>query len=446
VTLAQGFGIAADPFDLDHYRTVGDKPLDDIIVRLGEELDGYRTVASLFPRVHDLVRMSEKQLMGLRSSGLVNDELIEFLAGYDRLPDREWIHRDTIREGGEFYRSHGLLAFLVLAGASLPACYCWDNEARVLGYTRKLMKHGAVPRRLPETAQFVIDFATEDAFEPDGPAIRAARKVRLIHAIIRYLIVRPMSVDIAISKGVLLPDPGPSGPHHHQGDDWRPGLGVPISQEFLVGTLLTFSHVVLKGLGKLGVLASEREQRAYLHRWNALGYFMGIDEKLLRQLDSPWTAESLFENIMQRNRRGTEHGYSMEAALLDYQRNNVIARIPGGRLQPARHMPAIVTRGLAGRKTCRALYLQLNGFEVLLYLPMWASMKFVGLLSNLSAFEWLTQRIIGYVAMNVWGWSREDQVGQQASIDSGELRPRGRMVIPTSLMETWRLNEKGSAE
>lgn len=446
MTRVNSFGIPTDPFYLDHYRTVGDEPLDGIIARLGAELDGYRTVASLFPRVHDLVRMSESQLMELRREGLVNDELIEFLAGFDRLPERDWIHRDTIREGGEFYRSHGLLGFLALAGASLPACYCWDNEARVLGYTRKLMKHGAVPRRLPETAQFVIDFATEDAFEPDGPAIRAARKVRLIHAIIRYLIVRPMSVEVAISKGVLSPDPGPSGPHHHHGDDWRPGLGAPISQEFLVGTLLTFSHVVLKGLGRMGVVASEREKRAYLHRWNALGYFMGIDEKLLQQLDSPWTAESLFENIMQRNRRGTEHGYSMEAALLDYQRNNVIARMPGGRLQPARHMPAIVTRGLAGRKTCRALYLQLNGYEVLLYLPMWAGIKFVGLLSNLSIFEAFTQRIIGYVAMHVWGWSREEQAGRQASVDSGELRPKGRIVIPTSLLDKWQLAGKGSAK
>lgn len=427
----------ADQFNLDHYKMVGDKPLDDIMVRLGEELDGYRTVARLFPLVHQLVRMSDKQLADLRKSGLITNELIEFLAGYDRLPDRDWVHRDTIREGGEFYRSNGVLGFLVLGCASLPACYCWDNEAHVLGYTRKLMRNGDVPRRLPETAQFVIDFAAEGAFEPDGFAIRAARKVRLIHAIIRYLIVRPLSMDISIKEGVLLPEPGHAG--HYLGDDWRPDMGMPISQEFLTGTLLTFSHVVLHGLRKLGVRASEHEQRAYLHRWNALGYFMGIDESLLEQLDSPDTAEAMFESIMQRNRRGTEHAYSLEAGLLDYMRNNVMSRVPGGRLHPMRHLPAIITRGLAGKQTCRAVYLQLNGYEMVLYAPIWFGMKLVGHLNNLRPFRWLTRRIIRYVSLHVWGWSRADQAEHQAGIDSGEVRPGGRIVIPTSLMNEWRL-------
>ena len=432
----------ADQFDLDHYKMVGDKPLDDIMVRLGEELDGYRTVARLFPLVHDLVRMSEEQLADLRKSGLVTDDLIAFLAENDRLPDRDWVHRDTIREGGEFYRSNGVLGFLVLGCASLPACYCWANEAHVLGYTRKLMKNGRIPRRLPETAQFVIDVAAEGAFEPDGAAIRAARKVRLIHAIIRYLIVRPMSMDIGIQEGVLLPEPGQGG-HHHHGDDWRPDMGMPISQEFLTGTLLTFSHVVLGGLRKLGVRASEHQKRAYLHRWNVLGYFMGVDEQLLQQLDSPDTAAAMFEAIMQRNRRGTEHGYSMQAGLLDYMRNNVISRLPGGRLPPLRHVPAIMTRGLAGKETCRAVYLQLNGYELVLYAPIWFGMKLVGHLDNLRLFQWLTRRIIGYVSMNVWGWSRTDQETHQDGIDSGLVRSRGRIVIPTSLMDEWRLAPKG---
>ena len=433
--------VTADQFNLDHYRMVGDQPLDDIMVRLGDKLDGYRSVARLFPLVHDLVRMSEKQLADLRKSGLVTDELIDFLAQFDRLPDRDWVHRDTIREGGEFYRSNGVLGFLVLGCASLPACYCWDNEAHVLGYTRKLMRNGRIPRRLPETAQFVIDVAAEGAFEPDGAAIRAARKVRLIHAIIRYLIVRPMSLDISIQEGVLLPEPRSGGRHHH-GDDWRPDMGMPISQEFLTGTLLTFSHVVLKGLHKLGIRASEHEKRAYLHRWNALGYFMGIDERLLEQLDSPDTAEAVFEAIMQRNRRGTEHAYSMQAGLLDYMRNNVISRVPGGRLHPMRHVPAIMTRGLAGKETCRALYLHLNGYEMLLYAPIWFGMKLVGHLNNLPPFHWLTRRIIGYVSMRVWGWSRAGQEEHQDEIDSGQCRPSGRIVIPTSLMEDWHLAPK----
>ncbi len=211
----------------------------------------------------------------------------------------------------------------------------------------------------------------------------------------------------------------------------------------MTGTLLTFSHVVLDGLRKLGVRAREHQRRAYLHRWNVLGYFMGVDEKLLQQLDSPDTAAAMFEAIMQRNRQGTEHAYSMQAGLLEYMRNNVISRLPGGRLHPMRHVPAIMTRGLAGKKTCRAVYLQLNGYELLLYVPIWFGMKLVGHLNNLRLFQWLTRRIIGYVSLHVWGWSRTDQEPHQDGIDSGRVRPRGRIVIPTSLMDEWRLAPQG---
>ena len=118
--------------------------------------------------------------------------------------------------------------------------------------------------------------------------------MRLIHAIVRYLIVRPMSMDISIREGVVLPHPRGGG-EHQRTNDWRPDMGMPISQEFMTGTLLTFSHVVLDGLRKLGVRASPREQQAYLHRWNALGWFMGIDERILAQLDDPDTAGATFD-------------------------------------------------------------------------------------------------------------------------------------------------------
>jgi hypothetical protein len=219
-------------------------------------------------------------------------------------------------------------------------------------------------------------------------------------------------------------------------------MGKPISQEFMTGTLLTFSHVVLGGLHKLGVRASERQRRAYLHRWNVLGYFMGVDERLLQQLDSPDTAAAMFETIMQRNRRGTEQAYSLEAGLLEFMRNNVISRLPGGRLHPVRHVPAIMTRGLAGKETCRAVYLQLNGYELMLYAPIWFGMKLVGHLDNLRLFQWLTRRIIRYVSLHVWGWSRIDQEPHQDGIDSGQVRPSGRIVIPTPLMNEWRLVSK----
>ncbi len=79
---------------------------------------------------------------------------------------------------------------------------------------------------------------------------------------------------------------------------------------------------------------------------------------------------------------------------------------------------------------------------MVLYAPIWFGMKLVGHLNNLRLFHWLTRRIIRYVSMHVWGWSRADQEEHQAGIDSGEVRPGGRIVIPTSLMNEWRLAPK----
>lgn len=430
---------ARDRFDLDYFKMRGDEPLDDIVTRMGKELDGFKTMALLFPRIHDLKRMSHDELEQLRRDGLVNRELVDFFDEHDRVPDDGWIDAHKIDHGGKFYREHGLLGFLVLACASLPACYCWNHEASVLNYTGKLTKRGPVPRRLAETAQLVIDVTTRHAFEPGGIAIRSAQKVRLIHAVIRYLIVRPDAIEMAIKTGVVVPDAGHGSPHHDHGDDWDPIMGAPISQEFLAATLLTFHYVVLKGLKRMGVRIGDADLHAYLHRWNVLGLLMGIDDRILRRLDTMENARALFDEVMRRHCERTEAAFTLEAALLDFQRDNVIEKLPGGRLRPLAHTPAIVTHALCTRETCHAVFLQLNGYELFWYLPVWFWIRIVAYLDNWAVFQWVTRGIIARVSLRIWGWRYENQAESQQSIDSGDWRPRGRIVIPSSLIEDWKL-------
>lgn len=426
-------------FDLGQLREQGDTELDAIITRMGRELDGFHTMVHLFPRIHDLMRMELHVLDELRRERLVNEELIEFINGFNQLPDRDWIDRSALGEGGKFYRDHGVLGFLVLACASLPACYSWQFEAHVLGYTGKLSRKRTVPRRIPETAQFVIDVVAPHAFEPHGTGIRATQKIRLIHAIIRYLIVRPDSVDDAIRQGVILPDPTHGAPGHHHENPWKPFMGAPISQELMAGTLMTFSYVVLKGLRKLSVRASAQEVQGYIHRWNVAGYLLGMDEQVLRQVQTLDDAEELFCAVVERNRRQSDHGYHLEAALLSYMRNNLLGRFTGWMIRPLLHLPAIMTRGLAGKETSQAVSLKLNAYELFWYAPIWFGMRLIGFLNNFALFSWLTGRIINWVSMRVWGWSRDEQVSHQADIDSGAYRPDGEMVIPSALLEDWGL-------
>ena len=62
---------------------------------------------------------------------------------------------------------------------------------------------------------------------------------------------------------------------------WDPELGLPINQLQLLGTLLSFSVVGIKALGRSGVRVSPYQAEAYIHVWNLVGHQMGIREDLL---------------------------------------------------------------------------------------------------------------------------------------------------------------------
>ena len=87
---------------------------------------------------------------------------------------------------------------------------------------------GNTRRRILETAQFVFDVLNLGAFTATGRGVRSTQKVRLMHATIRHLTLMEGQWD---SKS------------------W----GVPLNQEDLAGTLMTFSVVVLDVFESVGV-------------------------------------------------------------------------------------------------------------------------------------------------------------------------------------------------
>lgn len=146
--------------------------------------------------------------------------------------------------------------------------------------------------------------------------------------------------------------------------------------------------------------------------------------------------------MMAQHRQRTDTGVNLEAALLEFLRKNVIERVTGGLFHPLVHAPAIVTRGLAGRDTCESLGLRLSLVEKILYVPVWFGLRLVGFLNNWKIFQWLTGRIIAYVASRVWGWRHEAHVEAVAELDAGDFRPHKAIVIPQSLAEGWALQPR----
>jgi len=90
---------------------------------------------------------------------------------------------------------------------------------------------------------------------------------------------------------------------------------VPINQEDLAGTLMTFSYVVIEGLERLGITLSSDEQDAYLHAWQAIGKIMGVDPRVIPQTVAD--AKALTFKIRERQVAASDEGKAMTKALID---------------------------------------------------------------------------------------------------------------------------------
>lgn len=207
---------------------------------------------------------------------------------------------DRIKEGEQFFATHGPEILLVLACFSLPAAYAARKGVQVLYRTAYLAKRPN--RRLFETTQMVVDVMTPGGLGPHGRGIRTAQKVRLMHAAIRYLIT------------------------HDAARPWdQAELGVPINQEDLAGTLMTFSQVVLWGLRALHIKFDDAGAAAYLDAWRAIGALMGVrDELIPKDLAE---ADALTRTIQARQIAASDEGKLMTTALLEMLEANMPLRV-----------------------------------------------------------------------------------------------------------------------
>lgn len=167
-----------------------------------------------------------------------------------------WADQQQLAIAQQLFTRTGWQVAMGLFCSSLPQAYASAHGAYVIVQTQGLTRH--TKQRIFETAQFLFDVLDEGALEKDGRGIRTAQKVRLMHATVRHLLLQR-------------PDP-----------KWDTALrGLPINQEDLAGTLMTFSVVTLEALRTLGIPYSVEEANAWLHTWKVVGTLLGIEEQLL---------------------------------------------------------------------------------------------------------------------------------------------------------------------
>jgi hypothetical protein len=270
---------------LDAARRRGDPPADDVVAAV--------FASGGIDRVNAL--MASLVASDDRVAGDVPPPVRDYLAATAAVDQRA---PASVAAGEAVFAAHGPEILMILCCSSLPSAYAARRGVQVLYRTSYLARRPN--RRLFETAQMIVDVMTPGGLGPSGRGLRTAQKVRLMHAAIRHLIRRDS---------------------HRPWDEAE--LGVPINQEDLLGTLMTFSWLVISGLDRLGVPLSAAEAQAYLDAWVFVGRLMGVEPALLPA--SVADARLVCDTIERRQVDPSPEGRAMTATLLGMMRENLPA-------------------------------------------------------------------------------------------------------------------------
>jgi hypothetical protein len=259
--------------ELDGLRAVGDPAVDELVARQSAATPG-----------------SDTRLLGslFRTARLPEDDpLVSAYLG--ALAPAPPIDQRQLERGQSLFQLFGPEILLILGSSSLPLAYAAGNGVQAVYRARRLKDDPL--RRLCDTAQMVLNVMQPGELEPGGVGWSGVQKVRLIHALVRH--------HIATSRE----------------NPWSPSWGVPINQEDLAGTLLSFSAAVLHGLRRMGARVSQGDADAYIFAWSHVGRLLGVDESVL-----PWNEEeamALALRIGARNVRPTPEGRELTRELLE---------------------------------------------------------------------------------------------------------------------------------
>jgi hypothetical protein len=255
----------------------------------------------------------------------IPDEFPDSLKQYFKEIKSTQINEKLTEKGAEFYVEHASAIMLCLGMLSLPYCYAAAEGAKVLSFSKRIYEQPE--KRLTETAEFVFDVCSPEAFSLEGKGFISIAKVRLMHAAIRY--------------------------HLLNSDKWSNKLGTPVNQEDMAGTNLSFSLIAIRGLRKLGYTITADQSQNYIQYWNMIGEMLGVQKDWLPE--SNQDAFILEQKIKNRNFRNSKEGEMLAINLQGY-----IKKQPLPFTFPTESMMAY----LLGEDICKMIGLQYDKLEV----------------------------------------------------------------------------------
>ena len=220
----------------------------------------------------------------LANASIEKQALITAVTG---LPN--WADERQMKKGAAFFANHAGEIMKLLGLLSLPYCYSAANGAMVL-YLSARMRNDA-PKRLKETADFVWAIMSPNAFSKQGKGFVEILKVRLMHAAVRHY----TNLNAA----------------------WKPDeYGIPINQEDMAGTNLSFSFIVIRGLRRLGYHFNQQEKLSFMHIWNVIGNSIGVDQSLLpKDLKQAMWLEKAIKSAQF---KPSAHGKELTSSLIEH--------------------------------------------------------------------------------------------------------------------------------
>jgi hypothetical protein len=290
-----------------------------------------------------------------------------------------------VNRAQDFFEEHGVAVVTALFLAALPQAYLGRRGVQVLDMTGELVSNWS--RRIQETGQFLINVMTRDRAIADesktnlhhgetGAAV--ARRVRLTHSAVRWLLRAPYNPKLTIEYRENLAEPRTLW-HLRMSQIGEPvgdNLSEPLNQEDLLGTLGTFTTVVFDALDKLAVAYEPGDREAYYHLWNIVGWHLGIGassalpEGVTTNLKPPrWTdnkilpleageMDGVFAELQQRLTGETEAGRRLAKTLVQDFAYPLPRPMQGG--------PAFMVRYLLGDCLANKLDIRGGGYSGLL--------------------------------------------------------------------------------
>lgn len=227
----------SDDLFLDRLRDAGDAAADRCVQQLIDSGD-----VTVVNRLFAVVKTENGFL-----AEDVPKPLRAFVEEADRTPFA--VDFERISRGQRAFLDHAAPAALCLLASSLPQGYSAPNLSRILHLSGNLDHHPY--QRLLGVLQMVVDVNGHHDFGPGGSVHLVASELRLLHAGIRRIV-----------------------PHHLP--RYRERYGVPVNLEDMLGTIMGFSLLVIRGLQRLDVDLSADEAEDLYYVWHVFARLVGI--------------------------------------------------------------------------------------------------------------------------------------------------------------------------